>query len=102
MENQTEEQLELTRKKLLEQLERPTIEPLLYTHHAINWIDEASDWKQTKEINLEAMNRHVNLIFLSHAKDTIKGKPQLVHQTIQRIPLVKKMDESSFFKPLQI
>ena len=94
MENQTEEQLELTRKKLLEQLERPTIEPLLYTHHAINWIDEASDWKQTKEINLEAMNRHVNLIFLSHAKDTIKGKPQLVHQTIQRIPLVKKIEKT--------
>jgi len=37
------------------------------------------------------MTHETRLVFIGHSKDSIKGKPQLIHQTIQRMPVVRKI-----------
>lgn len=88
-----EEVIQLERKKLLEQLEKPLIDPDSedYTSHAINWVEHAKTWDEVKNIANAFMLREERLVFLSHSKDIIKGKPQLIHQTIQRMPVVRKI-----------
>jgi len=86
----TEQEIDLARKRLIENLESPTEEPCNYTAHEINWIESAKSWEECKSKNLNEMSHFVRLFFLAHAKDKIRGKPQLIHQTIQRIPLLKK------------
>jgi len=88
-----EEVIELERKKLLEQLEKPLIDENSenYTSHEINWIDNAPTWDHVKQLANDFLKREERMVFLSHYRDTIKGKPQLIHQTIQRIPVVRKI-----------
>lgn len=87
------DELELARLKLKETLEKPLIDENSedYTSHAINWIDNASNWDEVKNFANSFMVREERLVFLSHARDIIKGKPQLIHQTIQRMPVVRKI-----------
>lgn len=87
------EDIELARKKLLEKLERPLIDPNSedYTSHDINWIDNASSWEEAKKLANNFMKHEQRLVFLSHSKDIIRGKPQLIHQTIQKMPVVRKV-----------
>ena len=88
-----EEQIQLDRKKLIEQLEKPLIDENSenYTSYEINWVDNANTWEEVKNLANKFMNHENRLAFVGHSKDIIKGKPQLIHQTIQRMPVVRKI-----------
>lgn len=88
-----EDSIILNRKKLLEKLECPLVDPNSpeYTSHEINWIDDIKTWKEAKNKALDFMFTEDRLVFLAHDKDSCNGKPQLIHQTIQRMPLVRKV-----------
>lgn len=90
-----EESITLSRKKLLEKLENPLIDENSpeYTSYEINWIEDAKTWKEVKNKNIDFMSIENRLVVLAHFKDACKGKPQLIHQTIQRIPLVRKIEK---------
>jgi hypothetical protein len=97
-----EKQIEEARQILLEKLNNPLPmdydSPVEYTSKKINWCDELECWDQCKAKNLEinAKNNDVGaqrMIFLAHSRDTISGKPQLIHQTIQKIPVLKKVEK---------
>lgn len=89
----SEDEVELARRKFNEQMERTIMDPLVYTSHKINWIEETSTWEKTKSFNLDVICSTANVVFLAHSKDKIKGKPQLVHPTIQKIPLIKQIEK---------
>lgn len=91
-----EEEAVLAKEKLEESL---IIDPVLdsaeLTSKHINWVDYKSwgDCKYKadefmKELDTEGMGR---FLFLAHSRDEIKGKPQLVQQSIQNITLIKRV-----------
>jgi hypothetical protein len=89
------EELDLKRKQFLEKLNKPLIDENSpeYSRYNINWIDECKTWQEVKNKNLDFLNREDRLVFLAHFRDICKGKPQLIHQTIQKIPLIKKVEK---------
>ncbi len=66
-------------------------DPTAIANQDFNWRDlEGDDWLKIKLIMKDLMRVENRLIFISHDMDTIYGKPQLVHQTLQRITLITK------------
>ena len=66
-------------------------DPTAIANQDFNWRDlEGDDWLKIKLIMKDLMRMENRLIFISHDMDTIYGKPQLVHQTLQRITLITK------------
>jgi len=73
-----------------------------YKENEINWIDDpfwiSAGWDGIKGKMKKAWGHKREYVeenktkwfFLAHSGDTIKGKPQLVFQTMQRIPLFRK------------
>ncbi len=59
----------------------------------INWISDLKNWKETKARNFELIikGKEERLFLLAHDKDKIEGKAQMVHQTLQRIPMIRKL-----------
>jgi len=98
------EDIDNKRKKLIEELEHPTPldydEVKVYTSTEINWDDTESDWEKCKFYN-KIMNDKfetqtggaARLVFLAHSRNKARGKPQLIHQTIQKIPVIKKVEK---------
>lgn len=88
----SEEEFKQARDKLNEQFDRPKIEDFTkFTKFEVNWVESYKNWIETKEINIDLMNETQRVFFLAHANDKIEGKPQLVHQTIQRIPILRQV-----------
>ncbi len=64
----------------------------------INWIDSEGDWEKDIKLKLNlalgnglAYNKEdIDLFFIAHSNDKIKGKVQLIEQHKQRLPLVKR------------
>lgn len=66
-----------------------------YSSLEINWDDECKTWEQIKEKNINLMQKPENskLFFISHDKDIIKGKPQLIESTKRKIVLLRKVEK---------
>lgn len=62
-----------------------------YTSLKINWDCNLNTWDEVKRKTQDEIikNHWERLFFLGHSKDTIEGKPQLINQVIQRIPVVR-------------
>lgn len=90
----TPEEAKKAREKFEEEmnlsLEEDTKE---YTSLEINWVEESQTWKRIKAKTKELLFKTGSdrLFFLAHGRDKIEGKPQIIHDTLQRIPLVKKI-----------
>ncbi len=76
----------------------PLDESREYTSDEINWVDELNNWDDCKIESLNLMNKSVERrnIMLAHPHDKIEGKPQLIHQSMQTITLLRKV-----FKPIK-
>jgi hypothetical protein len=100
---QTEKDI-LTQEKRKQEIEN-------YKENEINWLNDAfwinSGWdglkgkmKKTWGHKEEYDEKDLKWFFLAHSGDTIKGKPQLVFPTMQRIPLIRlavnSIDEKEF------
>ena len=89
---ESEEEAEIKKKQLIESMEHCDEEETReYTSLEINWDSKCQYWDEVKVKNIELMDQPENkkIFFMAHTNETIKGKPQLIHQTIQRIPLLK-------------
>ncbi len=88
-----EEEINLRRKRFIENIEYPleNVESPNYTRHEINWI-EGDSWEKVKKQNIDFLIKEKRLVVLAHYQDKCRGKPQLIHQTIQRIPLIKRTE----------
>jgi len=64
-----------------------------FTSFEINWVDwiECYHEAKTRAIDLFGQDYDNRLFFLASSKDNIRGKPQLIHENYQRIPLVRKI-----------
>lgn len=66
-----------------------------YTSQDINWDINCNDWNdakyKAKNLITQSTEEYKRLIFLGSTKEVIEGKPQLVHQTLQRIACVRKV-----------
>jgi hypothetical protein len=100
----SEQELEIKRKQFAELLNNPTPldfeEPKEYTSIDINWDDSEKNWEECKSKNRiindkfeDETGGNTRLVFIAHSKDRAKGKPQLIHQTIQKIPIIKKVEK---------
>ena len=91
-----QDSISLKRKKLLEKLEQPLVDEKSpdYTTYEINWIENAKTWKEVKNKNIDFLNMESRFVALAHYNDVCKGKPQLIHQTVQRIPLIRKIQKT--------
>jgi hypothetical protein len=95
----TKKELELSNLKNVLKEESKLQEIENYKEGCINWL-EGDFWDSWDKIKGHAKNlwKHKQIyeeeewkkFFLAHNKDTIKGKPQLIQNTIARIPLVKQ------------
>lgn len=91
---ESEEEAKEARQKLEEDMAICTEEKTKkYTSLDINWDELCESWKEVKRKTLDriVLPEEDRLFFIAHTKDKIEGKPQLIHQTIQRIPLVRKI-----------
>ncbi len=90
---------DLVKDLLLEEKKEQEVEN--YKENEINWIDEPfwinAGWDGLKGKMKKIWGHKKKFIddktkwfFLAHSGDTIKGKPQLVFETMQRIPLFRK------------
>lgn len=107
------EEIELARKNLKDLLERPieSEDKPNYSSNQINWEETLSNWEECKDKMVDVLNSNVvnpeicvrhdggaiipknRLIFIAHSKDSCKGKPQLIHQTIQKIPILRRIEK---------
>ncbi|MCM8786838.1 MAG: hypothetical protein NC935_02160 [Candidatus Omnitrophica bacterium] len=80
----------LKRMKFIEMLENPLkdVASPNYTSQEINWVENIRTWKEAKNEAINFMSKEDRLVFLAHDYDFCKGKPQLVHRTIQKINLL--------------
>lgn len=64
-----------------------------FTSFEINWVDWIECYHEAKNraIDLFQQDYDDRLVFLASSRDMIKGKPQLIHENFQRIPLVRKI-----------
>lgn len=93
---ENEEEAELAKKKLYEHMQTVLeSNSKNFTSFEINWIDNFDCYEIIKRKNLDLISEigFERLFLIAHSKDSIKGKPQLVHQTIQRIPMIKRVDK---------
>lgn len=88
---ESEEEAELAKKRLDEELNSdPTIDSSKFTATEINWIDNIKDYEQIKEKNKELVIEADRLFLIASNNITLKGKPQLIHENMQRIPVLRK------------
>lgn len=76
----------------------PTKDSSQFSSNKINWIDSnARDYNEIKSYNSEVMNNEDNkrLFLLLSPIDEIKGKPQLIHENIQRIPMIRYISKKT-------
>lgn len=92
---ESQEEAELVKLKFNEGL---TLDPLLdkaeFSSFEINWVDRFSCYGECKNACIDLFQKDDGddrLFFIGHNKDMVKGKPQLIHETIQRIPLVRRI-----------
>jgi len=84
---------ELAKLKLQESME---IDPLTdkgeYSSLEINWVDWLKNYGDAKNRADQVISEGEDdrLVFLASDKDKIYGKPQLIHENIQRIPLLRR------------
>jgi hypothetical protein len=66
-----------------------------YTFNEINFIEDefCDSWEHIKAKTVNEMLMGGDLLFLSHFRNTIKGKPQLVHATKQKIILLRRVEK---------
>lgn len=57
----------------------------------INWLDTERSYEFLKSIAKTLDFEKNPFLFLAHDRDEIKGKPQLIHQTMQRICLIRRI-----------
>ncbi len=71
----------------------PLEEIIDYIPGVINWSDNFRSWEECKLKSSELMSKdnHETAIFISHTKDEIIGKPQLIHTSVKKITLMKKV-----------
>lgn len=97
----SEEEVEIRRKIFEEKMKHPTneleepfVKPNEYTPITINWIPEGETWEQVKDYTKDIISQQGKLVFLAHSKDKIVGKPQMINNIIQRIPLVREVEKT--------
>ena len=93
---QNEEAAKIAKEKLDEQMELDPLESdRNLTEYEINWVEgkEYSHWIDVKFKAKALMSEENNQrhLFIAHSKDTIEGKPQLVHTTMKTMVLLKKI-----------
>jgi hypothetical protein len=90
----SEEEAKIEQEKHLEKMQTAMEEGTKeFTSFEINWIPEREDYKSVKEYNKDCIYNSNRLFLLAHSKDSIKGKPQLIQSTIQRIPMIRKIEK---------
>jgi len=64
-----------------------------YIPGKINWSDNFETWEDCKNKSSEIMRKdnYDNAILIAHSRDEIVGKPQLIHTTIKKVTLLKKV-----------
>lgn len=69
-----------------------TMDKSQYTSFEINWVDWMEGYHEAKNRTIDLFHQDYDdrLFFLASHKDKIKGKPQLIHENFQRIPLIRK------------
>ena len=83
-----EEEAEKAKQKLKEDMRLDTIdESKEFTSLDIKRVDNADSWRDVKSISLNLIGKSLEdrNIFIAHDKDTIHGKPQLIHQSLKKI-----------------
>jgi hypothetical protein len=91
---ETEEEAKKEQEKFFEQMQTGLEEETKkFTSLEINWIPEKENYKEVKRLNLDCFSYSDRLFLLAHSKDIIKGKPQLIQGTIQRIPMLRKVEK---------
>lgn len=89
-----EEVAQLAKQKLDEELSvDKTMDKGQYTSFEINWIDWIKDYHESKNRTIDLFHQDYDnrLFFLASYKDKLRGKPQLIHENFQRIPLIRKI-----------
>jgi len=86
----SEEEFKINQQDFEAKLDSP-IETKEFTKTKINWIGNLNNYKEAKERNIKLINTS-NMFFIASCKNTIKGKPQLIYQTKQRISLIKRIE----------
>jgi hypothetical protein len=89
----SEEEAEKVKAKLEESLKiDPTTDKGQFSSFEINWVDWMKCYGDAKNgaITLFQQDYDNRLFFLASYNDKIKGKPQLIHENLQRIPLIRK------------
>jgi len=91
---ESEEEAEKSRLKFEEELTvDKSTDKGKFTSFEINWVDWLENYLEAKNRNIDLFQQDYDnrLFFLASHKDTIKGKPQLIHENFQRIPLIRKV-----------
>ena len=90
----SEEEAKLAHKKFEEDL---TIDKLTdkgqFSSFEINWVDWGKNYEECKNkaFDLFTQDYDDRLFFLASYQDKLRGKPQLIHENIQRIPVLRKV-----------
>jgi hypothetical protein len=88
-----EKEAELKKLKLQESLEVDQLtDKGQFTSFEINWVDWLESYGDAKGRAIDLFNQDYDdrLFFLASFRDKIKGKPQLIHENIQRIPVIRR------------
>lgn len=89
----TEPEAEFAKNRLEEEMSQDTKEETLeYTAYDINWRKKFKTWEECKNEMHNPITDYYDdrLFFVAHDNDKIIGKPQLIHETIQRMPMIRK------------
>jgi hypothetical protein len=72
----------------------PLIKPCEFSSTEINWIDGFKTYQEVKIKNLELLTEREDgedsLFLIASPTATLMGKPQLIHENIQKIPMVRR------------
>lgn len=63
-----------------------------YVFNKINWIETKDSWKELKEKTKDLINKKQKILFIGNSNQKIEGKAQLISETIQRIPLIRRVE----------
>jgi len=96
MEFLSEKEAEDARKRLDEELSVDIMDATKeYSSYKLNWKSNLKSWDEAKGFMCDgySLSPDGRLFFVGHDNDKIIGKPQLIHETIQRIPLVRTVSK---------
>ena len=64
-----------------------------FSSYEINWKSSLKTFGEAAGFMTDCFAREEKsrLFFIAHDNDTIVGKPQLIHETIQRVPMIRKV-----------